>query len=64
MKKGYIQLNIFDEKYFIRKDVIQTLLKNHTEETIKYLNRDELSKLVVNILVDKYDDEEYENNIV
>ena len=64
MKKGYIQLNIFDEKYFIRKDVIQTLLKNHPEETIKYLNRDELSKLIVNILVDKYDDEEYENNIV
>lgn len=59
MNKSYIKLNLVGDKILIRKDVVVELLKKYPEETIKHIDEDELTTIVVNTLMN-----EYENNIV
>lgn len=61
MKKGYVKMNLLGEKYYIRKDIILEMISRHPEEVVAHIDREDLTAIVIDALIDEYDDSGYDD---
>lgn len=58
MRKGYVKMNLLGEKIYVRKDLILEMIRRHPDEVVNYVDKETLTAIVVDSLIDEYDDEE------